>query len=689
MLGPGGWVVGVFLRFSSNGAATMTRLASSTNAANMQLARQTGQIDKNALAMSRYKAKIEEVRLAQMKLGTTGAGVVAAAGVGVMAYALADAARLQTALVGIKNATGASNGQMDRLREVAFNISAATAQSVVDSAHIMAVMARSGVNDPKRLEQIAMPAAKFADVQYLSRGVPFTEGAQQAIMLAHMFRQYDPAGLTHIFDMMTRLSEMMPHNLSAAVTQMGYYLPTFKSIGVSDEQSVATMALLDRFGYGRGKGGTGMANLALEALGPLQQTQFAQGAKGDMLKQMGLIDNSGHSLFYDAQKKTFDFLGFLNKLGEYAKGKRGDDVTKTFISVFGKQGGRMAMLAEDPKFTSQIEAIIKSMSRKDLGMDAQQSRYMNTLAGQFQLARTNFASLMTELAWPWLAETTSFFHNVGEMLHNAQAWLHGHRDTEKAIGGVFAGLTALAGIRFAVGTASLLLTGARALGLLAAAAPGVGLAARGLMLMDGIFLAGFGGKIIGVAMRLGLVSTAMNVFATVMGGSAVAGVPAALRALGLGIAGLAGPIAVAMAAIAALLLLTMKPAGSEELTIRKGGSANTYGTKSFWEKFGAQHGWNSVPEDIRKQLHVMHAEDAGGRAANPLKTAHGNPGAHPGGTHHTTIGKVEIVLPNVKTAKDAHEVAAVLNDPRSLMGTSPATARTHPSIPMVLSVRVS
>lgn len=455
------WVVGVVINFTSNGAMTMSRLASQTRLANASLGAQQGIISKNQLAMMRYQERMEALHGAALRFGTAMSAAFAVAGVAVMTSAVTEAAKLQTALVGIQNATGANQSQMSRIQQTAYNISAATAQSVVDSAHIMAVMARSGVNDPNKLMQIALPAAKFADVQFLSRGVSFQEGAQQAIMLAHMFRQYDPKGLTNIFDMMTRLSELMPHNLSAAVTQMGYYLPTFKSIGVSDEQSIATMALLDRFGYGRGKGGTGMANLALEALGPLQMTAHAQVGKANILREMGLIDSAGHSVFYDPKTKNFNFIGFLTQLSDYAKGKRGDDVTKQFISVFGKQGGRMAMLAEDPKFVAQITAIMKTMNRKDLGMDQQQGRYMNTLAGQFQLAVTNFKSVMVELAYPWLGKLTEVFRTLGNSLHSFQVWLHQHPTAEKAIGAGFAGATVAAGGLAVAGASQLAL---RALG---------------------------------------------------------------------------------------------------------------------------------------------------------------------------------------------------------------------------------
>lgn len=387
--------------------------------------------------------------LSVARVGFNVLGVSAAAA---MYAGIRGAANLQMSLIGIKNATGANAKQMDMLREKAFQISNVTAQSVSNSADIMRVMARAsaGVFTPEQLAQVALPAAKFADVQFLSRGVSFETGATWAIQLAHLFRQYDPKGVDSLFDKMTRLSEMMPHDLGTALRQMTYYMPAFKALHVSDDSSIASMALLDRFGFGRGKGGTNIADLVLQALGPLQMTKHMQVAKKDLLVQMGVVDASGKSKFFNKKSDSFDLIGFLRQLSIYGNDKNphtgaptrsAAELVKEFVSVFGKQGSRVGLMAADPKFLTQLTNITHFLGRKDLGLNQQQANYMNTLNGQFQRARTNLQSLLTDTMWGSLVPLTHDFRALADSLSSMQGWVHAHRDET---GRIIKGMVAIA-----------------------------------------------------------------------------------------------------------------------------------------------------------------------------------------------------------------------------------------------------
>jgi hypothetical protein len=279
-----------------------------------------------------------------------------------------------------------------------------------------------------------------------------------------------------------------------------------------------------------------------------------------------------------------------------------------------------------------------------------------------------------------LPDLTKFFGNMATTIGGWVAFLAKNPGAAKMIGDIVIGLTALAGIRFVIGTGQLLIAAATAMGILAPAAPGIGLAARGLMLLDGVFLAGMGGRIVAIATKFGVLSVATSAFASVMGGSAVAGATVAMQSFGTALLGLAAipwlPLVAGVAAFLGLMLATSKAAGNSDE-----GKVGLFGHgPQFWLD-QAKRG-HAVPREVRDML-----ERSGFHL--PGKTG-GKPGGTPGSSgHHTTIGKVEIILPNVKTAKDAHEIASALSDPRSLMGTAPATARTHPSIPMVLSVRTT
>jgi hypothetical protein len=108
--------------------------------------------------------------------------------------------------------------------------------------------------------------------------------------------------------------------------------------------------------------------------------------------------------------------------------------------------------------------------------------------------------------------------------------------------------------------------------------------------------------------------------------------------------------------------------------------------------FGA--GWNAggLNQNLKQALHQ--AEQGGVHARGPVRLPKaGNPlGVDPHLWKPSPItinGGVNITLPNVKTAKDAHEIHAALRDPRSMMASAPAGARTHPLLPMVFSVRTA
>lgn len=651
MMGPGGWVVGVFLRFSSNGSATMTRLGSQTQAANLQLARQQGLIDKNAFAMANYQRKMEALRLTQLRMVTVGAGVATAVGIGVMATAANDAAKLQIAMIGIQNATGANAAQTERLRGIAFDVSAATAQSVIDSANVMKVMATSGINDPNQLAKIAMPAAKFADVQYLSRGVPFEQGAKQAIQAAHLFQQYGGPGLAHMFDQLTKLSFMMPDDLNRYITQAGYYMPVFRRLGVSDDQALVAGAFMDRMGLGRGKGGTGLQNFVLQQMQALAITEHVQAGRRGALDRLGLLNADGSSKYYNVNrakygddKAHFDVFGSLNAINDAVqrrtKGLSGQSLAKAqgeaiidIQKALNVQGGRIGFLGT-PEAINQLNSMLKQLPKLP-GTDKAQGNYMNSLAGQFKLAMTNFQSLMTELGWPWLTDLTKFFHGLGEVFHGAQKWLHENREMGKAIGAIFAGLTAISAAVFVGGSFSLIAAGMEALG---------------------VALPTFGGLL----------------------------------------AALASPALVAVAAIAAAYLVFNRSTDIAWLFGRMARFMHDKGWPGLEKAFGT--GWNALMENVRSKIlggfvflaaalndPIGTARALLSKEKNAFGAGYNSGGAAPGGTthiHHVEV-HVHAATDPVKTAK---KVAEVLRDPRSMMGTNSSTSRTHWAIPKALSV---
>lgn len=217
------------------------------------------------------------------------------AGVGLEAGALTEAAKLQRNLTRV-SAAGGTPQQVGQLRDLAYVISNATAQSVVQSAGTIATAVSAGITPQQMLakdkngQTFAEIAAKFADVQFLKSGVPFDTGTRELVQLAHLYRTYTPQGIEHIADQVTKLSFMMPDNLQRYLTQSSYYVPLLSRLGVPQDESLVMGAFLDRMGLGRGKGGTSLQNFTMALMKPAMLTGSRGGAQLTGMKELGLYD---------------------------------------------------------------------------------------------------------------------------------------------------------------------------------------------------------------------------------------------------------------------------------------------------------------------------------------------------------------------------------------------------------------
>jgi len=372
-----------------------------------------------------------------------GAKLAGEVGVGLVGDTLYEAGKLQQTLTQVKVATGASNAQIDRIRELSYDVSNATAQSVAQSASVVATIASAGINDPKKLSPaFVMDIAKFADVQYLkSHGsVSFDQAAKQAIQLAHQYGAYTPKAIMPILDEVTKASFMMPDDLQKYIRQSSYYAKLFGRFGVPQNQTLLLGAWLDRAG-GASKGGTWLQDLLLQTQRPLNLTGHVQRGRAEAAQHFGLVDAHGN---YDPKvfgfnaktgHPTTDMFGLLGRLNDtIAKDSRGRsprdsaaieraDLQK-FNALFGMQGARAAYLA-DPQGMKSLFDMMKQLKTLP-GVNQAQSMFMQTFDSQSVRAWSNFQSLLTEVGAQALPGATKGLTDLGNALHDAQHWLHQH-----------------------------------------------------------------------------------------------------------------------------------------------------------------------------------------------------------------------------------------------------------------------
>ena len=215
---------------------------------------------------------------------------VGVVGLGLGVDAVFEASKFQQILLSIKNETGASNAQIAKFSDAAYRIGAQNGMSANEAGEILRTISRltAGQFSTDRMIQVAPMVAKYASLTHFNRpDVGVEEAAKTGIQTAHLFRAYTPEALKPLLDKVYRLSGLMAEKPEAALKQMTYYVPLFKAAHISDETSLATMAMLDRAGF-RNKVGTNVRALALESFGPLQITQSAQAGKSAILKNMGV-----------------------------------------------------------------------------------------------------------------------------------------------------------------------------------------------------------------------------------------------------------------------------------------------------------------------------------------------------------------------------------------------------------------
>lgn len=354
--------------------------------------------------------------------------------------AVYEASKLQRAMIGIQNATGATDQQRNRMQQSAYDLGDRTGMSAVQAADLLAIMARSsggvfaakdGSFDAKGFTDIAPTLASIAKIQNMTRGVSVDSSATTLMQLVHLFRSYKGDDFKQVGDQLTRLSEMMPDSLNVALKQFTYFLPQFKALGISNQDSIASMALLDRMGYGRGKGGTNISDMIAAGLGGLQLTQHAQTGKDALLKQIGVVDSGGKSKFFTDNKANL--TGFLEQLNKFATTHGRSETYTMFKGAFGIQGSRIADLAMDKQFPQQLKNIKQVMGNKNISLDEQWKRYDKSTGFQEGRAWSNFQSLITEVGMNAMPGVTKAFKDLGDVLHDGQKWLHAHKEMEQQL----------------------------------------------------------------------------------------------------------------------------------------------------------------------------------------------------------------------------------------------------------------
>jgi hypothetical protein len=375
-------------------------------------------------------------------------GILGAAGAS--ADAMWDAARLQTILTTTKNITASSPAQMANLEQLLYKTGDQTGMSVVQTGEMFRSMARQMQGSMKlsSMEQMLPYMARFQTVMGAARHFQPEQTTDAVMALTHLMRQYDPKGMPVMFDQLLRMGELMPDDLKKAVTQMTYFEQTLKSMGVPDQDAMTAMIAMSRFGMGKNKGGTSLQNLVQGAVPALELTAHAQQGKAGILKDMGLVDAHGKSLFFTQTRdpKTGKWqahgdlfgtgpndLGFLGALEKYTERVGPIIAGQAIESLFHKTGSRVGQIFSDPVMIGQLQLLLDVIRHQtSLGLKQQSDSIFGTAEFQGKRAWNDFQSVMTRIGMIALPGVTKGFRDLATSFNDARMWLSQHKALTKA-----------------------------------------------------------------------------------------------------------------------------------------------------------------------------------------------------------------------------------------------------------------
>jgi hypothetical protein len=418
-------------------------------------------------AAKRLQQRMDSIK-AQAKTGMYlfGGGAALAAP---FIYAIDKAAEFQKQLLGIQYATHGTTEAMQNMRRSIEGIAGQTVFSVVDVAKMAKIISTGNAFSAQQVSDILPIYARFADVQLLMKGTPYTQSVTEAVRLAHIAQHYDPASLTGYLDLLTKASMVVPGGLGELGNALKYSQGMGKTaLGIDDQNMIILTALLNRLGFSGSRGGTNTIAAMVRSIPGIFGSGLLKGKSSQALAHMGMIDAAGHSKAFVNGK--FDPVAWMGLLGTFVnrdfatmpEALARQDIVTQFTHAFGVMGNRVTSLLSSPQAISQFQQIGQQFQQAG-GVEMIQRGFQDqSVSQQWMNAKTNFTSAMIELGTTLLPTATVVLKKLNTELQKLIEWMATHQDTVRHLALAFLGLS---GAMMFGGTVLLLTAAMRGLGL--------------------------------------------------------------------------------------------------------------------------------------------------------------------------------------------------------------------------------
>ena len=263
------------------------------------------------------------------KIGKT-AGIAGALIVGGLAVAVNTAADFESRMSAVSAVSGATGGELDRLRDKALQLGKDTAFSASESASAIEELVKAGLS----VDDV-MSGAADATVALAAAGeIALPEAAAIA---SNAMNQFSLAA-----DQLPKVADLIAGAANASAIDVGDLGMSLSQVGavanlagVSFEDTATAIALMGNAGIKGSDAGTSLKSMFMR-LQPTTKKQY------DLMNSLGLITDQGTSKFYD-QEGQLKSLGDVSQMLQGSlKGMTKEQQQATLQTLFGSDAIRAA-----------------------------------------------------------------------------------------------------------------------------------------------------------------------------------------------------------------------------------------------------------------------------------------------------------------------------------------------------------
>jgi hypothetical protein len=402
-----------------------------------------------AFAQFMSSAKTAENASMRLKNIMSGMGTVAAiglAGAGIaltsfVAHGMSEAGKLQLAMTNLQVATGANAAELKNLQSIAMDVSAHTSQSLTTIVQEAAMMANKGLTK-EQVTKLLPQFGAFADVQMRSHGTDPVHAVELAVQASHLLKAYSTKDTSVMLEWLNKLS-YTGADLGKTVTQLKYFGPIASTIGIKLPAIMQSLAAMGQTGFLSGRGGTGMQNTILGAIGAAAMTTSRQGKQQAADRGLGLTDQHGRFIFQRSGKMLWpEMLAQLQKVASHTDPIK---YTNMLIAAFGRPGGSFVAAMTSKAAAEQMVRTSSKTSHLS-SIATMQKQFLSTYDNTVNLLKTNLQTLVAVGFTPLILAVQPAIRHFADLVALFAKWA---LNNPTAVMRITVGLIATAGTAFA------------------------------------------------------------------------------------------------------------------------------------------------------------------------------------------------------------------------------------------------